>query len=180
MADEFNNLPDEVKRIILLKLPIKDIVATCGANTLLGHVCDERFWQSVLELHFPRVQVIPGFTYYQTISHILTPKVIIVDVSRISTFLTITGDMTIRQLTKILSDKFSTNFPDPFASWVVVKIDGKTVKLSAWPLAKLPENSMLAAIPLSSIDNTVSKGNLFTALTQIMGKYSVHRGTSKL
>ena len=87
MAEEFTNLPAEVKRIILLKLPIKDIVATCRTNTPLNQLCDDEFWQLVLELHFPRVQAIPGLTYYQTISYILTPKVITIDVSGISDFL---------------------------------------------------------------------------------------------
>ena len=96
MAEEFTNLPAEVKRIILLNLPIKDIVATCRIDTPFNQLCDDEFWQLVLELHFPGVKTIPGLTNYQTISYILTPKVITIDVSGISDFLAITGDMTIR------------------------------------------------------------------------------------
>lgn len=175
MAEGFTNLPAEVKRIILLNLPIKDIVATCRIDTPFNQLCDDEFWQLVLELHFPGVKTIPGLTNYQTISYILTPKVITIDVSGISDFLAITGDMTIGELGRILTDQFSTKFPDWY-TWIVVTIDDRTLNLPISTIINLPPNTMLVSIPLSSLDDTISEGNLFTAVTKITGKYFIRRG----
>lgn len=167
MADNFVNLPPELIQIILLKLSPKDILATWRTNTHLNQLLDDEFWDLILDIHFPDVGVIPGFTYPQTISYILTPKIINIKIKRQSHLLAITGDMTIGELSAILNDKFSINFPSWYDADLVLKMDNMTVTTTSKALDYLSPHRMLASIPLLLFDSIAPEGDLFTAVIGI-------------
>lgn len=175
MADKFTNLPLELIRLILLNLSPKDIIATCRTHKYGSRLCDDQFWHLVGELHFPDIEAIPGLTYYEKISHILTPKIININANGQLHLLTITGDTTIDKLSTILNDKFSINFPSWLGSDLVFIVDNGKVPVTSLYLKMFPRNTMLAAIPLSIFTSQTLEGNLITALTGIIGYRSLKR-----
>lgn len=52
-ASSFTELPDEVKKFILVKLPISDIIHLCSSDRYLSRMCDkENIWEIIAEREY--------------------------------------------------------------------------------------------------------------------------------